>query len=101
VAEGELVVGVLKVKVDGAWVPVGGSAGGDGGGAAGGTFTFVQATPTPTWNIVHDLGFKPNVQLQVNTVDGPTEAMAEINHVSVNQLIISCAKAVSGEAYLS
>lgn len=61
-------------------------------------FTYTQNTVSSTWNITHNLGFRPNVA----TVDSAgTNIEGSISYTSANALVISFSIATSGTAYLS
>lgn len=53
------------------------SAGGDTG------FTMVQASGSATWTVNHNLGFRPDVSV---LTPGGSEMIAEVVHISINQL---------------
>lgn len=61
-------------------------------------FTYTQAAASATWNITHNLHFKPNV-----TVFDSSGGMVEGNivHLSDNSLTISFSAQISGTATLS
>ncbi len=54
-------------------------------------YTHTQTTPNTTWNITHNLNYKPNVYVE-NTNGNPIET---------NTLVINFSTAVAGKAYLS
>jgi len=83
---------VTGVDVGEIWQPTPPSSGG------GGSFIFTQGTPSTVWTINHNLGFKPNVDLE--DVDGHS-LDADISRPTVNTVICTFAAAVSGKAYLS
>ena len=61
-------------------------------------YNHVQGVATSTWNIVHNLGFYPNVTVQDsagNIVEG------EISYTNSDSLVLTFSTAFSGEAYLS
>lgn len=77
-----------------------GSAGADGadgasGGAGGASFDFTQSTPSDTWVINHNLGFRPSIEL---LSVGGVEFQADIVHTSVNQAIVYIAIPYAGSA---
>lgn len=86
---------VVKAGGDGTpdWQP-------EGGGASGtNSFHFNLGIASATWDIVHNLGFKPNV-----TVEDSAHTVIEgagIQHVDNNHLILTFSTAFSGDAYLS
>ena len=61
-------------------------------------FTYTQNTVSSTWNIIHNLGFFPNV---ASTDSAGTIIEGTISYTSSNALVISFAIATSGTAYLS
>ncbi|HAI59346.1 MAG TPA: hypothetical protein DCM32_05655 [Xanthomonadaceae bacterium] len=64
---------------------------------AGGSQSFVhtQASPSPSWTVNHNLGFRPAVE--VYSVGG-AEIEAAILHTSVNQTAISFSTPTAGSA---
>lgn len=68
------------------------------GSVANGGVTFNQASPSTTWTINHNLGYRPSVTLL--TVGG-AEFDAEVIHTSVNQTVISLTAATAGSARLT
>lgn len=76
----------------------GGGTGGGGTGGGGTTqaeYTHYQTTPSTTWIINHNLGRYPSIQ--VMSVGG-IEFIADIQHTSTNQSIITLSSAVAGIA---
>lgn len=61
-------------------------------------FVFTQDVPSDTWNVVHNLGFFPNV-MAVDTL--MREIIGEVTQIDVNSLIIEYGIPVPGQAYLS
>lgn len=57
-----------------------------------------QATPATTWNVVHNLGFFPNVA-PVDSIN--REFIADVTYTDVNNLVINLTAATAGKAYLS
>ena len=83
--------GVVTTVVEG-----GGDEG--GGGEVGASFVYNQGSPSATWVIVHDLGFRPNVTVEDSagtTIEG------EVVYNNDNQLTLTFSAAFSGIAYLS
>lgn len=72
-----------------------GPPGPSGGGSAG--FNFTQDSPDTTWNINHNLGYRPSVELMST---GGLEMIGQVLHISVNQVQVSFNEAVSGFARL-
>jgi len=67
-------------------------------GINGGNFTFEQQSNSASWNVVHNLGYYPNVSIKEygnKTVEG------EVVYINANSLTILFSVAISGYAYLS
>ena len=64
------------------------------------TYTHVQATPSDTWVITHNLNKYPSVSLKRNTLEKPF-FQAEIEYNNLNQLTVYMNGAESGWAYLN
>jgi len=71
-------------------------------GATGGigplAFVFEQQSNSASWNVVHNLGYYPNVSIKEygnKTVEG------EVVYINANSLTILFSVAISGYAYLS
>lgn len=62
------------------------------------SYMHTQSTPSSTWIINHNLGFKPAVELFDS---GSQEIDADIVHVSDNQVVVSLTKAITGFARLN
>jgi hypothetical protein len=58
-------------------------------------FVFSQLTPSALWTVNHNLGFKPDVSLYTS---GGLEFIAEVLHISDNQLTITLQTPISGFA---
>lgn len=58
-------------------------------------FVFSQVTPSALWTVNHNLGFKPDVSLYTT---GGLEFIAEVLHLSDNQLTITLQTPISGFA---
>ncbi|MGL5936368.1 MAG: hypothetical protein ACRCZI_12205 [Cetobacterium sp.] len=69
---------------------------GAGGGSAG--FDFTQASPATTWTINHNLGFRPAVEL---ASVGGLLIFGQIQHTSVNQVLVTFNTAQAGTARLA
>lgn len=67
-------------------------------GPAGAFYVHQQATPSPTWIINHNLGYRPSVEL-LDT--GSQEIDGEIAHPSVNQTVVTLNPATAGIARLT
>ncbi len=64
-------------------------------GASASSFNHTQSTPSNTWTINHNLGFRPSVELY--TVGG-SEFDGEVVHVSDNQCIVYLVSSIAGSA---
>lgn len=60
-----------------------------------GTYLHTQAIASSSWNVNHNLGFKPDVATYSN---GGLEFVAEVLHISDNQLTITLAAPTAGFA---
>lgn len=63
-------------------------------------FTYIhnQSSPSATWTINHNLGYRP----AVSTFDSAgSEMVGEVTHTNTNQSIVYFAASFSGNAYLS
>lgn len=67
-------------------------------GPAGVAYLHTQSTPSTTWTINHNLGFRPSVEL-LDT--GSQEIDGQIAHPSVNQTIVTLNPATAGLARLT
>lgn len=67
-------------------------------GPSASAYTHTQSTPSDTWIINHNLGYKPSVELI--TVGG-VEFDASVTHTSVDQTIINIAMPMAGSARLN
>jgi hypothetical protein len=56
-------------------------------------YTHTQSSPSSSWTVNHNLGRKPLVQV---LSPGGLEVIAEVLHVSTNQVLVSFASAQSG-----
>lgn len=65
--------------------------------AASAAYVHDQVSPSATWIINHNLGFRPSVEL---FDAGSQEFDGEISHPTVNQVVVSLTTAVSGFARL-
>jgi hypothetical protein len=63
-----------------------------------GHFTYGQAPPAAVWDITHNLGFFPDVQVFDNSGD---EVEGDVTHVSDNELVLTFSAPISGVAYLN
>lgn len=61
-------------------------------------YLHTQATPSDTWIINHNLGYKPNVQV-FNA--GSVAVLTEVENSTVNQTIVRIAPAQTGFARLA
>ena len=69
-----------------------------GGSGTVGFFHFVQGTPSTFWDIQHDLGFRPDVQVFDSAGD---QVEGDVVHLSVDELTITFSAAFSGVAELN
>ena len=68
------------------------------GPAGSGGYVFTQTTPSTTWTINHNLGFRPTVEL----LDaGSQEIDGDVAHPSINQTIVTLNPATAGLARLT
>jgi hypothetical protein len=68
------------------------------GPAGGVAYVHTQSTPSTTWTINHNLGFRPTVEL----LDaGSQEIDGEVAHPSVNQTVVTLKPATAGLARLT
>lgn len=67
-------------------------------GASGSSFEHIQSTPASTWVVNHNLGYRPNVSVKT---PGGIEVMAEVLHVSINQVQIFFDSSATGIANFS
>lgn len=70
----------------------------DAQASGGGTYTHTQSVSASTWNVTHNLGFRPSV-----AVLGPTgeQVDAAIAWPTLNTVTISLAASMTGTAHLS
>lgn len=68
------------------------------GVSGGAAYVHTQSTPSATWTITHNLGFKPSVEL-LNT--GSQEIDGDVIHVSENVTTVYFTTAVAGFARLT
>ena len=67
-------------------------------GPPGVSYLHTQSTPSTTWTINHNLGFRPAVEL----LDaGSQEIDGEVAHPSVNQTVVTLNPATAGLARLT
>ena len=62
------------------------------------SYTHSQGVVATTWNVVHNLGYKPSVSVTTSTGD---EVGAQIHHIDINTLSVILGIASSGYAYCS
>jgi hypothetical protein len=62
------------------------------------SFNFTQSSPSSTWTINHNLGYKPNVDVYDS---GSQQVQAEVSHSSVNQTVILFTVPTAGFARLT
>ena len=82
----------------GATGPVGATGSAGATGAAGGTYQHIQATPSASWHVIHNLGFRPAVSA-FDSTDRQVEG--DVTHNSADDLTITFSAALGGEADLS
>lgn len=75
-----------------------GPEGPPGPGGADAHYEHIQSTPSANWVITHNLGKIPSVTIIDSAKD---EIIADVEHVSINQVSISFISAFSGKAYLN
>ena len=61
-------------------------------------YAHTQGVSASTWNIVHNLNFKPNITI-IDSAGSVVEG--EIEYLDSNNLVLTVAYAFSGNAYLS
>lgn len=61
------------------------------------SYTHTQASSSAVWDVVHNLGFRPLVQVFDN---GGVETLGNIAHIDNNHLTITLTPAMAGVAYL-
>lgn len=66
---------------------------GSASGAVG--FDYVQPTPSDTWTVNHNLGYRPTVGI---FSPGGVEVEADVTHTSVNQTVINFVAPYTGFA---
>jgi hypothetical protein len=67
-------------------------------GPSGTSFEYQQPTPSTTWVINHNLGYRPTVEL----LDaGSQEIDGAVSHPSINQTIVTLNPATAGTARLT
>jgi hypothetical protein len=67
-------------------------------GPSASAYTHTQSTPSATWTINHNLGYRPSVELL--TVGG-VEFDASVVHTSINQTVVEIAMPIAGSARLN
>ena len=67
-------------------------------GPIGMSYLHTQSTPSTTWTINHNLGFRPSVEL-LDT--GSQKIDGEVAHPSVNQTVVTLNPATAGLARLT
>lgn len=63
--------------------------------SGGASYVHTQSSPSATWTINHNLGFRPAIELYTT---GGVEFIGEILHTSLNQAIVYLASALAGTA---
>ena len=67
-------------------------------GVAGGTASHAQSVASNSWTVNHNLGFYPSANVLTS---GRAEVVAEVSHISINQLIVSFKSPSTGFVELS
>ena len=67
-------------------------------GPVGAGYDFNQTTPSSTWTINHNLGYKPSVDVYDS---GSQEVDADVSHPTANQTVIVFSVPLSGFARLT
>lgn len=76
-----------------------GPQGPPGPGSGGGTyFYFTQPTASPTWVIVHNLGYYPNVAVTDST---GREIIPEVFYTNASTVTLTFVPAAAGQAFLT
>ena len=67
-------------------------------GSTGSTFTYIQASPSNTWHIAHNLGRYPSVTV----VDSSGDVVeGDVDYVDANTLVATFNAPFAGDAYLN
>ena len=69
-----------------------------GSGTGDKHYTHTQGTASATWNITHNLGKNPSIQV-VDSAN--TKVMGDIEHIDLNNCTITFSAAFGGKAYLN
>jgi hypothetical protein len=69
-------------------------------GEAANHYTHTQVTPSTSWGVTHNLGFRPNVAVLLDSGQVITDGVV-INHIDENSLTVLSGLAISGRAELS
>lgn len=75
-----------------------GIQGAPGVGEATAAYVHEQTTPSGTWVVMHNLGYRPNVTVIDQVGD---EVEGQIAHLSSTELRLTFSAALAGAAYLS
>lgn len=67
-------------------------------GSNGAGYDFTQSTPSDTWTVAHNLGFRPSVATYTS---GGLEMLGTVQHLSADVLQISFSTPVAGTARLN
>lgn len=67
-------------------------------GPAGGTYHYIQSSPSAVWTINHNLGFYPNVTI-VDSAGSVVEG--DVTYPNTNTMVLTFTGGFSGDAYLS
>lgn len=63
-----------------------------------GSYVHTQSVPSATWNVIHGLGYYPNVSI-VDSAN--TQVIGDVDYVDANTIILTFRGGFSGKAYLS
>lgn len=68
------------------------------GGGSDASYLHEQTAPSATWTVTHMLGKYPSVTVVDSSHD---EVVGSVNHVSINQTVISFSAAFAGRAFFN
>lgn len=77
-----------------------GAPGRDGAGVANLSASFVQASPSGTWSVAHNMGYNP-AGVTVQDHLGSTIEYDTLAYVDINNLVMTFSAEISGEVWLS
>jgi hypothetical protein len=90
----KLIGPVLQVKLVGPPGPAG-----SGGGGGGGGFAYSHPVASTVWTINHNLGYHPAL-IELSTL-GYLQIEGQVQHVSVNQTVVTFNSSIAGYARLA